>query len=127
MDTIFLSKVLGIYFIILAVSYLMNPRCGKKAVHQITNSYGFIVFLGSNGIIFGLLIILRHNLWTNFAEIAISAFGWLLFILGAIFIFFPKSTRNISKKIQKHENWIWLNLMFLILGIFLSYMGFFKK
>ncbi len=127
MDTIFLSKILGIYFIVIGISYLINPQYCKKVLHEITSSYGLTALCGSIGIFVGMIIILNHNLWLNYHEIIISLIGWLLFIIGFFFIFFPKSIYHFGKKLLKHHNWIWLNLVLLLLGVFLSYMGFLNK
>lgn len=127
MTTIFLSKIIGIYFIIIGITYLINPHYCKKVLHEITGSYGLSALSGSIGIIIGMLIILNNNLWNNFLEIIISLIGWLLLVLGSIFVFFAKPIAHAGKKIQKHHGYIWLNLVLLAIGIFLTYMGFFHK
>jgi hypothetical protein len=127
MNTIFLSKVIGIFFIITSIAYLINPHHCKKVIHDITSSYGLSAFCGSIGIILGTIIILCHNLWVNYLEIVVSLIGWLILITGLVFVFFPKSISHRAKKMHHHHGLIWINLILLLVGIFLSYMGFFHK
>jgi len=127
MDTLFFSKIIGIYFIIIGIAYLINPHYCKKVLHGITSLYGLSALCGTLGVIFGMIILLHHNLWVTYLEIVISLIGWLTLIIGFIFVFFPKSISHAGRKLQKHHNWIWLNLVLLIIGLFLAYMGFFNN
>jgi hypothetical protein len=124
MATIFLSKIFGIYFIIIGAANLINPHFYKKVVHEITDSYGLKSLCGSIGLFIGMMIILNHNFWLNINEIIISLIGWIFFILGFVFIFFPKHVFYAGKRLQKNKNWIWMNLIKLLVGIYLLYMGF---
>jgi len=126
MDSIFLSKIIGLFFIILSIAYLINPHHCKKVMHDITASYGMSSLVGSIGIIIGLIIIINHNIWDDFHQIVISLIGWIILILGLVFVFFPKSVSHSTKSMQKKHGWVWLNLIILIIGIFLTYLGFFN-
>lgn len=128
MGTIFLSKIIGIYCILIGAAYLINPQSCKKALKEITNSYGLSALSGSFIIVLGLIILIKYNFWSNLLEIVISLIGYLLFISGFIFIFFPKSVYRAGKKIQKHPYWILIkSVAILLIGVFLTYNGFINK
>jgi len=127
MITFFLSKIIGIYFIIASCGFFINPNHCKKTIDSILNSYGLRAICSSLATITGLLIILNHNIWKNLLQAAISTIGWTIFVLGLVFVIFPKLFTYLKRKKEKPYQWMVFNFIIFFLGFFLTYMGFVKK
>lgn len=125
MDSFFLSKIVGIYFVLISIAYLFNPHRCKKVWHDIARSYGLTAICGSIQIIVGMILFFTQNIWGNLLETVLAILGLLIFILGFIYIFFPKFIYHASKRMKKNNCCIWHNIILLIIGGFLVYMGFF--
>ncbi len=127
MLSIFLGKIIGLYFIVVSLAYIINPHHCKKALHDITSSHALSSICGSLSLIFGFILVLNHNIWTDLYLTIITLISWLIVIFGLLLIFFKDSMEKFSKKLQKHYGYTWGSLVVLAFGIYLIYMSFFYK
>ncbi|MBN2480075.1 MAG: hypothetical protein JXA94_07590 [Parachlamydiales bacterium] len=125
MTSIFLGKIIGLYFIVTSIAYLVNPRHCKKVLHDIIASNGLSALCGSIALILGFILILNHNIWNDFYQIVITLISWGILIFGLLIIFFKDTMEKISKKLQKHHGYTWFSLIILLVGLYLVYWTFF--
>jgi hypothetical protein len=121
-----LSKVIGIYFIIYSLAFLINPSFNKRILNDLSKSYGLSIIYGSSGIITGLSIIFSSNLCFDCINILMSIIGWTLLITGLVVIFFPKSIELMQKNIKKNYYYYTFNTILLVIGILIIYQIFFN-
>lgn len=128
MDTsIFLAKLIGIVLIVLCISILLNIRHIQKMWQNIINNPVSLFIIGYIDFVFGLLIVLFHNIWESDWRVWITLIGWLTLIKGALRLLFPSWILRIPENMgDKYRNlYALLAILFLILGIFLTYKGFY--
>lgn len=80
--------------------------------------FGVLMLLGS------LFLIVKHNMWEMNHVGLITLIGWAVFIKGAIVILMPQVLDMLKKKTFGDSwylvgGWVWL-----IVGAYLSYVGF---
>ena len=80
MDTIFLATVIGWYMVIFGLLMLIRHDYVKAAMTDILAQPGVYFVLALITVVLGLLIVASHNLWTTSWPVAITLFGWVLFI-----------------------------------------------
>jgi uncharacterized membrane protein HdeD (DUF308 family) len=121
--SIFLAKLLGVYFLIIALEILVRKHELEKAVKNFASSKGLIVFSGSLSLLLGLAIVIGHPIFDADFQGLITLIGFLLILRGIWRITFPS---RLQKKLYQcfHKGYWGIFLLFLILGACLTYMGF---
>lgn len=124
--SIFLAKVLGLYMTVLSIGLLMNAKKMKSILMDSMDSPPLLLVSGVVALMVGLLIVISHNLWVPDWRVLITIIGWLALTKGLVLIMFPQSTVNISKKwLQNNTLYYTTMVIDLLLGIYLTYIGFF--
>ena len=76
--------------------------------------------------LWGLLIVLSHNIWELSAAGIITFMGWASLIKGATFLVVPNFLFKLSKPILKCGTTVKVAMaIWLIMGGYLSYVGYF--
>lgn len=88
--SIFLAKVLGWYFFIMALIIFIRPQVLKTAVAEILTQRSLLFFMGLITLIVGILLVVSHNIWVSAWPVVITIFGWLILIGGISRLAFPE-------------------------------------
>ncbi len=126
MDTSkFLSKVLGIYLLIISVAMFVNMHQFTQYVYKLINDVPLMFVTGFFTLILGLLIVVSHNIWQWSWRVVITIIGWLILFKGMSIIFFPEFIDSLSLSFVHHLNFAYAGAGFdFILGVLLTYWGF---
>lgn len=124
--SIFIAKGMGIYLIVLSAAMLIHAENFISIVTGIFHNAALQFVLGMNILIFGILMIISHNIWDSSWVVLITILGWLIFFKGIFYIMFPRTlSAMVSKATLRSKNWLYAGgIINLVLGIYLSYMGF---
>jgi len=95
--SIFLTKILGLYMIILSIGLLMHAKKMRAIFIDSMGSPPFLLLSGVIALMVGLLIVISHNIWLPDLRILITIVGWLALLKGINLILFPDSLVEISK------------------------------
>jgi hypothetical protein len=121
----FLGKVIGIYLFTTSLALVLNKKIYKDFLKEIAQNSSFIIFSGIIALILGIMIITTHNVWMMKWEVIITIIGWITFIKGVLFLYFPTSMLHMIKHLYKKTIFIticsWIGLF---IGIYLIYMSF---
>lgn len=85
----FLSKVIGIYLIIISMAMFINMHQFTIYAHHLLNDVHLIFVIGLYIIIFGILMVVSHNIWQWNWQVLVTIFAWLIFFKGISLIFYP--------------------------------------
>ncbi len=122
--SMFLAQVIGLYLTLMSLSMLFHQQRFKKIMQDFLSHQGLLTLSGSVGIIVGLLIVLTHNVWETSWPVLITLVGWFALLQGIARLFLPeafsKAVRGIMEK-QNYLIWCWV---WLIVGVYLTWMGF---
>lgn len=125
-NSVFLAKLLGPYFIIVAFGILFNLKIYQKIMEDFCKNSALIYLGGIMALFFGLLVVLFHNVWVASWEVIITIFGWLGLIKGIWLITFPNSVTKFSEAYQKNLTLLRIHLVIVLaLGLFLTVKGYF--
>jgi hypothetical protein len=121
--SMFLAKLLGVYFLIVAAELLIRRRELEGAIKDFASSKGLLFFSGSISLLLGLAIVIGHPVYESDYRIVISLLGWLLILRGVWRMAFPS---HVQKKMAScfHKGYKVIFLIALVLGIYLTYMGY---
>lgn len=123
--TLYLAKLLGLYFLIIGVSIIFRTSHYQKSMKELSKSEALMMIISVMPIVIGLSIILGHNVWSNGWGIFITVLGWIIFIVGLVRLFLYKQVMHlISKKAEHKAFLITLGVILALVGASLTYFGF---
>ncbi|TRZ47736.1 hypothetical protein D4Q80_04865 [bacterium] len=124
--SIFLAKFLGPYCIIVAAGALFNLKTYQKVMEDFFKNSALIYLGGIIALLFGLLIVLFHNVWVASYAVIITILGWLGIIKGTWLIILPNTVAKITESYQKNVVLLVVHLVIILaLGVFLTVIGYF--
>lgn len=121
--TIILAKFLGLYFLTIGLALIISSDRLKKLYHQMINDENFIFMGGLLAVLIGSAVISLHNHWILSWPLIITLFGWWSLIRGFIVLSYPDSIKFVSIENREKLFYQVLSLIYIILGLFLIYKG----
>lgn len=125
MGSLFLAKVIGIYLLVIGLMLLIHPKRTKEAMVEIATSKALLTMNGIIVLILGLLIVTSHNQWHTVWQGVISIIGWIALINGVIRLLIPTWGEKMVSKVEGPTFFVISGIVMLILGIYLTYVGYF--
>ena len=127
-NTIIISRILGPMFIIIAIGLLVNIKNYQKMIGDFMSSPALVYIGGVMALIFGLLVVVFHNVWEANLAVLITIFGWLGIIKGVVLLVFPNAMAKTCKMYQENSALLTIHaVIVIILGGLINYMGFFMQ
>jgi len=128
--TIYLSRLIGLYCILVVPSMLIRKQATVFAVEAMLRNPSMMLVLGILAVAAGLAMVLAHNIWSGGAQpVVVTLVGWLALIKGLIFLYLPADA--IADTLMC---WLRHPLLFyvsmapsLLIGVYLTYCGFRSK
>jgi hypothetical protein len=122
--SIFLSKVLGLYLVIISFAGLINANRFKALLTQTMENQSLLFVTGFMALIMGILMITSHNIWTYDWRVIITIAGWSAFLKGTLLVVFPQRTILFSSKWLQCKFAYYTTFLFtFVLGGYLCYLG----
>jgi len=75
--SIFLARVYGLYFIIMAVLLLVKSNYCVHIIRDLFQNRTLIFAVGWNTLILGILVVIGHNIWELSWKTTITVLGYL--------------------------------------------------
>ena len=125
--TIFLSKLLGLYCIILALAMLVNGTVIMQDVTELAHNAPVMFTVGVFTLLAGLAMVLGHNYWRGAAiTIVVTLIGWLTLVKAVLILFIPLYVATLLPLALLQSNrFFYVRLVVtLLLGVYLTYSGF---
>jgi hypothetical protein len=118
------ARILGPYLVIAGVAAIMRAAQMKMMLAEFSNIGVASWITGALVLVVGLTIVALHQNWHGAAAIAVSALGWLTLLKGALLLAMPKvSAATAAFMIDRNGWWQALMVLMIILGFFLTYVG----
>jgi hypothetical protein len=121
--TIFLSRLIGLYLILVVPSMVLH----RQATLDLLHNSSIMWILSMITLTAGLAMVLTHNIWTDgVLAVVVTLCGWAALIKGFLFLFLPAGVESefILRALGNPQLfYLWL-VPSLIIGIYLTYSGF---
>jgi hypothetical protein len=123
--SIFLARVIGLYLILVCSPLLLNHKKFLPVLRETVENAPIMLFSGVMAVVFGILILVTHNVWTADWRVLITLTGWMALIKGMVrFVLPDQAVRIANATLQTKSYFVMLSLA-IIIGICLIYHGFF--
>ena len=128
--TIFLSRLIGLYCILVALSMITRRHATLESVTALLHNPSMIFVVGIITLAAGLAMVLAHNIWSGGSLVVIvTLVGWITLIKSLLFLFLPPQIEaGLFLKRLHYEQLFYLYGAFsLVLGVYLTYSGFVSR
>jgi hypothetical protein len=123
--TIYLAKLLGLYFFIVGLAVLFKTENFQKSIREIGGSDAIMTLISIMPLAVGLSIVLGHNVWLMHWSVLITIIGWIMLIAGVMRLFFHKKVMQMMlKKAEQKYFLMTMGVILTIVGAVLTYLGF---
>ena len=124
-SSIFLAKIIGPLFVIVAIGLLINLKKYQKVGEEFSKSGALRYMGGFLALLFGLLIVQFHNIWESSWAIIITIIGWIGIVKGTILLVFPHGYSKLVDVYTKNSALLIVNsVIVLALGVFCTVKGY---
>ncbi|MEK7147766.1 MAG: hypothetical protein AAB758_00550 [Patescibacteria group bacterium] len=118
--TILLSKVFGIYYVMIGVFMLIRRGWFKSVITQFVEEPALRFMIGILMFFGGIFMIVSHQDWSNFSSGFISFLGWAVTVKGILYMNLSNNAFRKMAWIKANGKYGWiLGLISLALGIYL--------
>jgi len=128
--TLFLSKLIGLYCILVALSMVTRKQATVERVTALVQNPSMMFVLGVIALAAGLAMALAHNIWSGGALVVIvTLVGWGTLVKGLLFLFLPPEMEAgfFLRQLHYQQLFYLYTVISLVLGIYLTYGGFTSK
>ncbi len=125
--TLFLSRLIGLYCILVALSMMTRKQATVETVTALLQSPSMILIVGIITLAAGLAMVLVHNIWSGGAlAVVVTLVGWITLIKSLFFLFMPPEmeTRLFLQQLHYEQLFYLYGAISLVLGAYLTYNGF---
>jgi len=125
--TIFLSRLLGLYLVFVALAMMLNKHTTVQTVTDLVHSAPLMLLVGILTLAAGLALVLSHNIWSaGPATAVVTLAGWLTLLKGLSFVFLaPERQANFYLNTLHYPHLFYFYAgISLVLGAYLTYAGF---
>jgi hypothetical protein len=125
--TIFLSKLIGLYCILVALSMIVHKEAALDSVTALLHDMPIMLVLGVFTLAAGLAMVLAHNIWSGGTlAIVVTLVGWLTPIKGLLFLCLPPGVEAKFFLAGLHYRELFYVYMSISpgIGLYLTYGGF---
>jgi hypothetical protein len=122
--SIFLALVIGFYLFLVNLAALVHQHHFKKVRTELLADHPLTTLIASLSLLFGLFVVVAHNLWVASWPVLITLVGWVALLQGAASLLIPdhynKTCKQFCAKVGHNSiAWVWL-----LVGLYLIWMGF---
>jgi len=125
--TIFLSRLIGLYCIVIALSMMTRRQSTVETVTALLQNPSMMLIVGIITLAAGLAVVLAHNKWSGGALVVIvTLVGWITLIKGLSLLFLPHEmeVRLFLGRLHYRQLFYMYTAFSLVLGVYLTYGGF---
>jgi hypothetical protein len=123
--SIFLARVLGIYYLIVSTAIAVNFNQFASDVERLINNPSLMFISSFFTLIIGLLMVVSHNIWEWSWRVLVTIIAWLALIKGVSILFLPHYFDNLSLYFVHHMKVAYMAAgIDFLLGLLLCYYGF---
>ena len=124
--TAFLSKLIGLYSIVVSLSMVTHKQATVEMMQELIHNPPLLFVCGVMAVGAGLAMILVHNIWSGGAlPVIVTLIGWLSLLKGLLLLFlWPEAASRFFLAGLHYEQFFYLYAAIsFLLGIYLTYGG----
>jgi len=124
--TLFLSRLIGIYSLVLSLSMVVHKTAMIELVSDLSQAPPLLFIGGMCILLAGLAMVLLHNVWKGGAlPIIVTLIGWAILVRGIVLVFIsPAGAAALYEALHFERLYYVYTAIPLLVGGYLTYAGF---
>ena len=125
--TIFLSRLIGLYCILVALSMMSRRQATVETVTALLQNPSLMFIVGVITLAAGLAMVLAHNIWRGGPlVVVVTVVGWITLTKSLSVLFLPPEMEAgfFLRQLHYQQLFYLYSAISLVLGVYLSYGGF---
>ena len=123
--TMLLSKLFGVYLVILAIVMLGQARYYRALLVDFTQHRHLIFMCATSSLLLGIFLVLIHNFWNMHPRVLLTLFAWWILIKSALWLGAPDTMSRLVGKMYDGSGYYIAAALVLIYGVLLMSVGFY--
>jgi uncharacterized membrane protein HdeD (DUF308 family) len=125
MMTLLLSKVLGIFLVIVGLAAVLRSRHFAAVAQAFVQERLTRLVLAITELLAGLFLVVTHNDWSSLPAILVTLLGWMAVIEGAAYLLLPdKILKRLVEQFRSPAWYVGGGLVSIVIGAYLAAFGF---
>ena len=124
--SVFLAQVIGCFVFFVSLAMLVHHHRYKKTSHEFLANPLFVELSGVLYLLFGLVIVVSHNIWVGHWPVVVTIIGWIFLLQGLGRIFFPEAFVKMMKDLTAKSGYALVTWAWLIVGIYLLWVSYLR-
>lgn len=125
-ESLLLAKIIGPIMVVTAFGVFLNMKDVKKFADEFDKDPALTFMTSMFLMIFGMIMVLTHNIWEFSWVILITLIGWGTLIKGALYMLFPHLITKRAKMMSRmNVLCVGGGTIWLVAGVILVYFGYF--
>ena|SRR5579863_2904604 len=121
MNTLIISQILGIFFVVVGIAMVANSKATTVAISESLQNKGILWLWGILALLTGAVVVVANNSWTSGLPALVTILGWLALLKGALILFFPNAATSLYRKFNKSGILMLCGFVVFVIGLILIY------
>ncbi|KTD46090.1 Integral membrane protein (PIN domain superfamily) [Legionella quinlivanii] len=122
--TLLIEQILGLYLVIVSLIMIARGAYYQDLIKRVGTNSGWILVGASFSLIFGLIMLVIHNIWEWDYEILVTLIAWLIVIKSILWLAFPENMLGIAQRVYSGSSYYLIMVLVGLLGVFMLAHGF---
>lgn len=122
--SVFIARTLGVIYLSVGLGFFLFREMYVMALRKILNSPANGFLGGFMAVIGGMAMVTYHNIWISDWRVIITVVGWIALIKGILILLMP-NYMGMFRSLLLIRNGKVMTVIILLVGILLTYLGFF--
>ena len=124
-QTILLSKVFGLFLIIVSTTILLQRHDFMNAVAVFARDRLIRIVISAVELLAALFLVMMHNEWSSIPAVIITLFGWMALMESIVYLALPnRVVEPLIAAFNIPMLYVFGGVLALVLGIYLAAFGF---
>ncbi|MFN3234182.1 MAG: hypothetical protein ACE365_02055 [Gammaproteobacteria bacterium] len=124
--SLFLAKVFSLYLCIFGLAMLGNHDRFVKDIDHILENRAVMFLSAITVLILGILLVISHNVWVAGWPVIVTILSWMTFTKGALMLLMPSFEIKRRHLLKQSSVFYSIAIIYLVIGVYLGYVGFFQ-
>lgn len=125
MDTsLLLARLLGPLYLVVGLGLLLNQGYYRDMFRGLQSGGIFYYLSGALALMFGVAVLLFHNLWVADWRVVLTLLGWLGVAKGVLLLVFPQAAARLTSTFTHGSLLLGSAVFALLLGNWFCYVGY---
>ena len=119
-----LAQYIGPVMLVLGLGFLVSKDYYRKVYRRLDDETLAMYVLTVLMLVFGLFVVMNHNLWGSLEEVIVSVIGWATLIKGILLGIVPKHFEKMAENMMTSGMLNAAGIIMVVAGAYLALLGF---